>query len=110
MNAIKECEIRNVTDENGNPTGGQVTGCGIHIKWQDGPLGDGITFPRNLPNGAFVETVISAALQRLEFFQASKFHCLENENAIKALELALEYLESRTKNRQERKVEGTHEV
>lgn len=96
------------TDENGNPTGGKTTGIGIEINWQNGPLGQGIE--RKEPNGALVEGVLEAALQRLEFFQASKFKCRENALAITKIEEALHWLHSRTANRDLRKVEGTHAV
>jgi hypothetical protein len=111
MNAINEREIENIVDENGNPTGGGVTGTGLLIDWQNGPLGRGAQ--RQEPNGAFVETVISAAKQRLEFYQMAhggKFSCAENEDAITHLEAALTRLDERTKNRETREVEGTHIV
>lgn len=108
MDGINECVIENNVDDNGNPSGGGVRGIGLNIKWQEGPLGRGDN--RVDPNGAFVETVISAAKQRLEFFQESKYNCQENALAITALNDALYALESRTKNREERAVEGTHAV
>lgn len=95
-------------DRNGNPTGGVSYGTGFTISWQNGPLGTGEN--RKEPNGAFVETIIKAAVQRLEFYQEGKFACSENEMAIEHLELALNILNSRTLKRQKRGVEGTHEV
>jgi len=111
MNTIEDCWIENHADQNGNPTGGRVDGVGLKIQWQDGPLGRGEE--RLAPNGVFVETVISAAKQRLEYFQRAsdgKFSCEENALAIKKLGEALKHLESRTKTREERGVEGTHKV
>ena len=100
-------DCRNVTDANGNPTGGWVTGVGISINWQRGPLGrDG---DRLEPNGAFVEGVIEAALRRLQFFQGSKFACSENQAAIEHLEAALGALDTRTHRREQEGTEGTHE-
>lgn len=96
------------TDEKGNPTGGTTTGTGLIIKWQDGPLGRGAE--RSLPNGAFVEGVIQAAIGRLEFYQASKFKCDTNARALNALNIALAALEERTKDREARAVEGLHEA
>jgi hypothetical protein len=96
----------NLTDANGNPTGGRAFGVGIDICWQDGPLGRGAD--RKEPNGAFVEGVIEAARQRLEFFQESKFRCRENALAITKLEEALHWLNHRTAKREELQVEGTH--
>lgn len=97
---------RNNADENGNPTGGSVKGTGLAIQWQDGPLGRGDD--RKEPNGAFVETVIDAALQRIEFYQASKFKCRENALAITKLEEALHWLNARTNRRERSGTEGTH--
>lgn len=96
----------NKVDENGNPTGGSVEGTGIKIVWQDGPLGRGSD--RREPNGAFVEGVIAAALQRIKFYNASKFVCRENSIAATKLEEALLWLNSRTQDREKREVEGTH--
>lgn len=93
-------------DVNGNPAGGETTGTGITITWQNGPLGrDG---DRKEPNGAFVEGVIAAAIDRLEYYQASKFECRENAIAITKLEEALHWCQHRTAKREERAVEGTH--
>ncbi len=96
----------NDNDEHGNPAGGLVTGKGLNISWQDGPLGN---TDRIEPNGAFVETVISAALQRIQYYQNSKFKCRENAIAITKLEEALHWLDSRTRRREVDKTEGTHE-
>lgn len=105
MNAIDKCKIVNHTVD-GKPTGGSVHGTGLIIEWQDGPLGRGKD--RLLPNGAFVETVISACIQRLEYYQQSEFRCNENQFAIFNLEEALRHLEERTADRESRQVEGTH--
>ena len=99
-------EAKNNNDEQGNPTGGYVKGIGISINWQEGPLGRGAD--RKEANGAFTEGVILAALQRLEFFQLSKFKCRENALAITKLEEALHWLQSRTQRRETQQVEGTH--
>lgn len=95
-------------DANGNPTGGRTTGTGIDIQWQDGPLAvDGV---RKAPNGAFVEGVISAAIGRLEHYQASKFRCRENALVITKLQEALMWLQWRTRDREGQGIEGTHGV
>lgn len=109
MNAIKDCDIKNKQDSNGNPTGGFVLGTGLQINWQEGPLGRGTD--RLEPNGAFVETVLSAALQRIEHYQTAnngKFKCRENAIAITKIEEALLWLDKRTRDREARQVEGTH--
>jgi len=99
----------NEVDINDYPAGGKVTGTGIEIFWQNGPLGRGAN--RIAPNGAFVETLIAIAQQRIEFYQWAangKFACRENAVAITKLEEALMWLNKRTKDREARAVEGTH--
>lgn len=95
-------------DEKGNPAGGESFGVGLDIRWQNGPLGRGAE--RKAPNGAFVETVIRVAADRLQCYQDSKFACSENAEALQYLELALAALERRTRAREMREVEGTHAV
>ena len=96
------------TDDDGNPAGGETSGCGFEIEWQNGPLGRG---PDRVPaNGAFVEDIIVAAIDRLQFYQDSKFRCRENALAITKLEEALHWCYHRTATREHRGVEGTHEV
>lgn len=111
------CE--NYTNEQGYPAGGIVlvltehdefrSHPALHIRWQDGPLGRGEE--RIAPNGAFVETVIEAARQRILFYQNAangQFRCVENELALKSLGEALKWLEARTARRERQDVEGTH--
>lgn len=90
----------------GNPDGGTVHGLGLTINWQRGPLevshGEA---PR--ANGCFVETVIEAARQRLEYYQGTRFQCLENSLALCRLDDALQQLQGRTRRRQGQGVEGT---
>lgn len=94
------------TDANGNPAGGITQDTGLLISWQNGPLGRGDD--RREPNGAFVERVILAAIDRLAWYQYSQFRCDENERAIKRLYEALDALESRTARRESEQTEGTH--
>lgn len=101
-------ESQHFNDENGNPAGGHTTGVGIDIVWQNGPLGRGDD--RIEPNGAFVEGVIQAAIDRLEYYQASQFNCEENGWALVAMDDALNALAERTASREARDVEGTHAV
>lgn len=97
-----------IRDANGNPAGGTTTGLGLSIAWQNGPLAvDGV---RRDPNGCFVETAIQAAIDRLAFYQDSKFTCRENALAITKLQEALHWLGHRTAGRERRGIEGTHEV
>lgn len=91
-----------------NPAGGVSTGLGFTISWQMGPLGRGED--RRIANGAFVEKIIFAAIDRIQFYQKSKFKCDENAAAINHLHDALMALEMRTASREARKVEGTNEL
>lgn len=107
----------NVLNSDGNPTGGFVSGVGLDIKWQDGPLGwdsEKNTYPEGKePNGAFTEDVILAVLQRLNFFQTAsdrKFACRENACAVTHLEEALMWLQRRHDKRVERGVQGEHKA
>ena len=105
----QEFTSSNDTDRGGNPAGGSVDGVGLSIQWQNGPLGRGED--REEPNGAFVETVIAAAKQRIEYYQSEnhgKFACRENALAITKLDEALHWLNHRTAAREKRAVEGTH--
>ena len=96
------------SDADGNPAGGTTYGPGFAIGWQNGPLGrDG---DRQEPNGAFVETVIKAAADRIEFYQRSKFASADNQEALDHLNSALAALHRRTAEREARQVEGTHAV
>ena len=98
-------------DEQGNPAGGFTEGRGIRIDWQDGPIPrDESGQPMQSPNGAFVEGVIAAAIDRLKFYEKSNFACSYNREAIDHLEQALVRMEARTTDRLERKVEGEHKV
>ena len=108
----------NELDENENPTGGDVflsvtddDNVQMAIHWQNGPRGQ-VTAPTVLaePNGAFVEDVLWAALQRLEFFNESKFRDRANSLAITHIEQALQALKNRQLERSYRGVEGKHQV
>lgn len=95
-------------DANGNPAGGQSFAVGISINWQNGPLC--VDGTRKEPNGAFVETVLAIARDRLKFYQQGKFNCEKNTLAIDAINEALRHLNERTADREARGVEGTHAV
>lgn len=97
-----------LTDRDGNPASGVSSGLGFTISWQNGPLVAGPDGREQ--NGAFVETVLDACLERLKFFQGTKFACPENESAIHHLEAALLWLELRENRRKMWGIEGTHEA
>lgn len=105
----QEIECINENDDQGRPAGGSVDGEGLTIRWQNGPLGRVDDPDRGQPNGAFVETVIRAAKQRIEYYQGAGFACEENDRAITYLGEALKSLSERTKRRVDAGTEGTHE-
>lgn len=120
------------SDDNGCPTGGYTHGRGFTVVWQNGALkepelpeiksetvGEPLPISEDivsnleiikLPNGAFVEDLIEVSLDRLQYYQDSKFACTYNEKAIAHLKSALEQLKARTDERESRNVEGTHQV
>ena len=100
----------NDVDLNENPTGGTVKGTGLDIKWQDGPRAQEGTDELLPPNGAFIEDVLWAAVQRLEFFNESKYRTPENTIAIRKISEALHILKERQLERSYRGVEGAHKV
>ncbi len=107
---LQEFAANNFTDDEGLPAGGNAVSVGLSVEWQRGPLKEG---PSSDPNGAFVETLIAVALQRIEWYQEvnnGKFNCLQNDLAMGCLKEALEHLDNRTKDRQARGVEGTHQA
>lgn len=108
-------------DENGLPAGGSTTGRGFRIDWQAGP----IQLPERLEdalltdeqctgvNGAFVEGLIQAVIDRINWYQTTsdgKFKCRENALAITKLEEALHWLDHRALARAERGVLSTHKA
>lgn len=102
----------NWVDADGNPAGGVASGRGFTISYQNGPLGRVGTDERTEPNGAFVEDVVGAVLNRMKFYQTAsdgRFACEENAECIALLERFLEVQQSRTARRTESKTEGTHE-
>ena len=104
-----ELDCSNNIDDNGNPSGGGVIGTGLTVRWQNGPLGR----PPKPATGAFVEDVIEAARQRLEFYQTAsggKFACRENSMAIDALGFAAYCLHARRMEREARGVQGEHKA
>lgn len=91
-------------DAGGNPAGGITWGRGLTIAWQNGPVKE----PNVAANGAFVEDVIEAAIDRIGYYQASRFACDENAEALEHLRAALAAMNRRTSRRLAAGVEGTH--
>ena len=67
---LQQIEQVHDVDKHGNPAGGHSEAMGMQLFWQNGPLGRGAE--RQEPNGCFVETVVKAAMDRLEFYQAGR--------------------------------------
>ena len=106
---MKPIQSFNLTDDEGLPAGGVHVSPGCTIAWQNGPLGRGED--RQAPNGAFVENVIQAALERIEWYQTvsdGRFACPENALVITHLQEALSALNARTRRREVADIEGTH--
>lgn len=88
------------TPEGPAPTGGFAMGDGYEIVFQNGV--EGVA-------GAIIEDIIEYALiPRLEFFQASRFACMENGMAIQFLRRAVEALDLRTQRRKTAGTEGSY--
>ena len=79
---------------------------GLTIIWQQGPLG-AKNFGDPIFNGATIEVVIRAALDRLAYYQRGATACPENNQAIAHLQMALRALDDRTIDRFRRTVIGT---
>lgn len=103
---LQEISSHHFRDDAGHPAGGTTQATGLSIIWQNGPLGRPPN--RREPNGAFVETVLEAARDRLLFYEHSEFSCPENRLAILNIERALQALNERTRRRESECVEGTH--
>ena len=88
-----------LTSDEGNPSGGKSSGQGYEINWQNGV---------QEPTGAILEDVLATCVDRLEFFQASKFSSRENALAITHIQEALHWLNHRTMERRRRGVEGSY--
>lgn len=74
------------------------------LRFQNGPIQEvGV-------NGITNEALLAVLIDRLEGFQAGPFACAENAEALAMLREAQHWLKARTMSRQERGVEGTHEV
>lgn len=77
---------------------------GAIVAFQHGPIKE------NGVNGVTNEVLLCIVIDRLRGFQSSKFACEENADALAHLEAGFAALEKRTRNREQRQVEGTHEV
>lgn len=71
------------------------------INFQNGPINE------NGVNGCHQEDLLAIVIDRLKSFQSGSFSCRENALAITKIEEAMHWLNHRTKERQDRGVEGT---
>lgn len=106
---FESTNLSTVVDGKEVPAGGSVRGTGLSIDWQNGPLGLHGSEERIEPNGAFVETVLAAVQQRIEYYNTAGFSCRENSLALTKIEEAIHWLNARTNRRVVQNVEGTHE-
>ena len=74
------------------------------VSFQNGPIKEVRV------NGCQTEDLIAICIHRLEGFQSGGLLCEENDRAIFDLISAKSWLNKRTKDRQERNVEGTDKV
>lgn len=73
-----------------------------HVLFQKGPIGEkGV-------NGCQNEDLLAIVVDRLEYFQRGLYNCRENALALTKIQEALHWLDARTKDREERGVEGTN--
>ena len=77
---------------------------GLDVHFQNGPIAEAGV------NGVTHEVFLAIVIDRLRGFQAGKFACRENAIALTKCEEALHWLQSRTRARMARGVEGTHTV
>jgi hypothetical protein len=77
----------------------------IQVPWQDG-----VVDPAVGANGMTVEALQQAIISRLEAFQATKFACEENVEALRNAKQALHWMNARREERFNRDVLNTHTV
>lgn len=78
-------------------------GQSIHISFQNGPIKEAGV------NGITHEALLAIVADRLRSFQAGPYACRENALALTKIQEAQMWLQSRTRARIARGVEGTHE-
>lgn len=83
----------------------------VDICFQNGPIKSQDDF-RNITgvNGVTHEALIAIVLDRMRAFPAGPYNCRQNAIAITKLEEAMHWLLDRTREREVRGVEGTHEI
>ena len=74
------------------------------IEFQNGPIQEAGV------NGVSNEALLAIVIDRLESFQHGPFACEDNANALTAADVALQWLQRRTRERLARGVEGRSEA
>ena len=80
---------------------GATTAAGWPIDFQNGPIGEAG------PNGISNEALLAIVEDRLKGFQSGQYACRENALALTKIQEAMMWLQSRTRERVARGVEGT---
>lgn len=94
-NANHRYEIVPVTDK-------EVEAFRCCVNFQNGPIKEAGV------NGVMNEDLIAIVIDRMRGFQSGDYACRDNALALTKLEEALMWLRNRTKDRENRGVEGTH--
>ena len=76
----------------------------ISVQFQHGPIGEAGV------NGCHQEDLLAIVMHRLQCFQAGPYACRENALALRNIEEAMFWLNTRTAEREQRGVEGTSAV
>jgi hypothetical protein len=92
------------TRENPSATPGYDDETMYHLIFQNGPIAEAGV------NGITNESLLAIVLDRLNGFQQSEYKCRENALAITKIEEAMHWMLHRTRSRESRGVEGTHEI
>ena len=110
VNGLNEALTINVIDDPGQGNACHVydiLGCNpnnVTIRFQNGPIKEAGV------NGISKEALLAIVRDRLEGFQSGPYACKTNAHALVCVIGAMTALHSRTKERTERGVEGTHTV
>ena len=83
---------------------GGVIGGILEISFQKGPIAESGV------NGITHEVLLAIVADRLRSFQAGPYSCRENALALTKIEEAQHWLQSRTRARMKRGVEGTNKI
>ncbi len=95
-------EIGWTRPDEGDPSGTLTSRYGDVVSFQNGPIKEfGV-------NGVTQEALLAIVIDRLRSFQAGPFACADNHKALHHCQMAIGFLQERTKARIARGVEGTN--